>query len=99
MQRVVSINLNGNVYQLEENGYNALFAYLDAYDAQLKDNPNRTQMLAELEARVAEMCKACLAPHKNVVTSLEIDRVITELGAELGPTPGQAGAGTGSQSA
>ena len=22
MQRVVSINLNGNVYQLEENGYN-----------------------------------------------------------------------------
>ena len=30
MQRIVSINLNGNVYQLEENGYTALFAYLDA---------------------------------------------------------------------
>ena len=43
MQRVVSINLNGNAYQVEENGYNALFAYLDATDAQVKDNPDRAQ--------------------------------------------------------
>jgi phage shock protein PspC (stress-responsive transcriptional regulator) len=44
MQRVVSINLSGNAYQLEENGYNALFAYLDAADAQLKDNPDRARI-------------------------------------------------------
>ena len=85
MQRVVSINLNGNVYQLEENGYNALFAYLDAADAQLKDDPDRAQKIADLEARVAELCTACLAPHKTVVTSMEIDRII----AGLGPIPGQ----------
>src|SRR5215467_12243169 len=85
MQRVVSINLNGNVYQLEENGYNALFAYLDAADAQLKDDPDRAQKIADLEGRVAELCTACLAPHKTVVTSMEIDRII----AGLGPIPGQ----------
>jgi phage shock protein PspC (stress-responsive transcriptional regulator) len=92
MQRVVSINLNGNAYQVEENGYNALFAYLDATDAQLKDNPDRAQMVAELEARVAELCKACLAPHKNLVTSAEIDRIL----AELGPIPGRPDAPAGS---
>src|SRR5215831_17845603 len=85
MQRVVSINLNGNVYQLEENGYNALFAYLDAADAQLKDDPDRSQKISDLEARVAELCTACLAPHKTVVTSMEIDRII----AGLAPIPGQ----------
>jgi len=95
MQRVVSINLNGNVYQLEENGYNALFAYLDANDAHLKDDPERTQKTADLEARVAELCKACLSEHKTVVTSMEIDRIITE----LGPIPGQQpGADTGRSS-
>ena len=52
MQRVVSINLNGNAYQLEENGYNALFAYLDAIEAHLKDDPNRAQLLADLEEKV-----------------------------------------------
>jgi phage shock protein PspC (stress-responsive transcriptional regulator) len=91
MQRVVSINLNGNAYQLEENGYNALFAYLDAADAQLKDDPERAQKTADLEARVAELCKACLSEHKTVVTGIEVDRIITE----LGPIPGQPGADTG----
>src|SRR5262245_18763441 len=91
MQRVVSINLNGNVYQLEENGYNALFAYLDAFDASLKDDAERTQKTADLEARVAELCNACLAPHKNVVTAIEIDRIITELGPIPGQPPADAG--------
>jgi phage shock protein PspC (stress-responsive transcriptional regulator) len=95
MQRVVSINLNGNAYQLEENGYNALFAYLDAADAQLKDNPERAQTVAELEARVAELCKTYLSPHKTVVTSNEIDRIIAEVAAERGPVPGQPGADAG----
>jgi len=88
MQRVVSINLNGNVYQLEENGYNALFAYLDAFDASLKDDPERAQKATDLEARVAELCNACLSRHKTVVTSMEIERIIAQLGAEPGPTPG-----------
>ena len=28
MQKVISINLNGNAYQLDESGYDALRAYL-----------------------------------------------------------------------
>jgi len=88
MQRVVSINLNGNAYQIEENGYDALFAYLDATDAAFKDHPDRAQKLADLERVVAEKCQACLGPHKTVVTSAEIDRIILE----LGPIPGQPAA-------
>jgi len=64
MQRVVSITLDGNVYQLEERGYNALFAYLDAMETQLKDDPNRAQTLAGVERTVAEKCQACIEPHK-----------------------------------
>ena len=30
MQKVISINLYGNAYQIEETGYNALVAYLEA---------------------------------------------------------------------
>ena len=88
MQRVVSINLNGNAYQLEENGYNALFAYMDATEAQLKDSPDRAQTLADLERTIAGKCQACLGPHKTIVTSSEIDRIIFD----LGPIPGQPAA-------
>ncbi len=85
MQRVVSINLNGNAYQVEENGYNALFAYLDAFDAALTDSPDRTQRLSDLERLIAEKCQALLGPHKSVVTSAEIDRLLLD----MEPAPGQ----------
>jgi len=84
MQRIVSINLSGNAYQLEEQGYTALFAYLDAADAALRNSPERAQTLDDLERAAAEKCQACLGPHKTVVTTAEIDRIILE----LGPVPG-----------
>src|SRR5215831_4930040 len=83
MQRVVSIQLNGNTYQLEEAGYNSLFAYLDARETQLQDDPERVQKMADLEREVAEKVQGCLTPTKTVVTSAEIERII----GEFGPVP------------
>src|SRR5204862_8117783 len=97
MQRVVSINLNGNAYQLEENGYSALFAYLDATEAALKDSPDRAQKLADLERLIAEKCQALLAPHKTVITSAEIDRILLELGPAPSPFGDAQGAPSGSR--
>ena len=79
MQRVVSINLDGNAYQVEENGYNALFAFLDAAETSLQDSPDRAQRLADLERAIAAKCQALLNPHKTVVTSSEVDRLLVEL--------------------
>jgi phage shock protein PspC (stress-responsive transcriptional regulator) len=95
MQRVVSITLDGNVYQLEERGYNALFAYLDAMETQLKDDPNRAQTLAGIERAVAEKCQACIEPHKNAVTATEIDRIVSE----MAPIHDQPASSAASQSA
>src|SRR6266849_3437434 len=89
MQRVVSINLNGNAYQLDENAYNALFAYLDTAEAQLKDNPDRAEIIADLEQAIAEKCSTYLGPHKTVVTAAEVDRII----AQMGPVDGGADSG------
>jgi phage shock protein PspC (stress-responsive transcriptional regulator) len=89
MQRVVSINLNGNAYQLDENAYNALFAYLDTAEAQLKDNPDRAEIIADLEQAIAEKCSTYLGPHKTVVTAAEVDRIVAQMG------PVDAGTGSG----
>jgi phage shock protein PspC (stress-responsive transcriptional regulator) len=88
MQRVVSINLNGSVYPLEENGYTALFAYLDAFESRLKDAPDRAQLIADIERRIAEKCQACLEPHKAMITTAEVARIISE----MDPVPDQPAA-------
>lgn len=85
MQKVISINLNGNAYHLEEGGYDALRAYLDGAAALLADNPDRAEILADLEQAIAEKCSSYLAPHKTVVTAPEVDRIIADMGPVRDP--------------
>jgi phage shock protein PspC (stress-responsive transcriptional regulator) len=89
MQKVVTINLNGNPYQLEEPGYEALRAYLESAQARLRDNPDRAEIMADLEQAIAEKCARFLGPHKTVVSTAEIDRII----AEMGPVENAGAAG------
>jgi phage shock protein PspC (stress-responsive transcriptional regulator) len=80
MQKVISINLNGNAYQLDDTAYEALRAYLDRAEAVLKDNPDQAEIVADLEQALAEKCNKFLGPHKTVVTAAEIEQVIKEMG-------------------
>jgi phage shock protein PspC (stress-responsive transcriptional regulator) len=80
MQKVVSISLNGNSYQLEEPGYEQLRSYLGRADSRLKDSPDRAEVMADLEQAVSEKCRATLGPHKTVVSTVEVERIIAEMG-------------------
>jgi phage shock protein PspC (stress-responsive transcriptional regulator) len=80
MQKVVSISLNGNSYQLEEPGYEQLRAYLERAESRLKDSPDRAEVMADLEQAVSEKCRTTLGPHKTVVNTIEVERIISEMG-------------------
>jgi len=80
MQKVVNISLNGIAYQLEEPGYNQLRSYLERAEARLKDSPDRNEVMADLEQAVGEKCRAVLGPHKTVVSTGEVERIIQEMG-------------------
>lgn len=80
MQKVVSISLNGIAYQLEEPGYNQLRTYLERAESRLKDSPDRTEVMNDLEQAIGEKCARVLSPHKTVVNEAEIARIIEEMG-------------------
>ncbi len=99
MNKVITINLGGNAYQLEEGGYDALRAYLESATAKLQGNPDRDEILSDIERAIAEKFRALLASHKTVVETKEVVAVLAEMGpieAEPGETtnPGASGAGT-----
>jgi phage shock protein PspC (stress-responsive transcriptional regulator) len=77
---VVAINLNGRAYHVEEPGYEALVAYLGRAGARLSDNPDRAEILRDLEQAIADKCDRLLGPHKTVVEAAEIDRILAEMG-------------------
>lgn len=94
MNKVIAVNLNGNAYQLEEAGYERLRAYLDSATANLAGNPDRDEILADIEQAIADKFRASLGAHKTVVATRDVERVI----GEMGSVPGGVDAGSGATS-
>jgi phage shock protein PspC (stress-responsive transcriptional regulator) len=80
MNKVISINLNNTAYQLEEQGFEALDAYLREARQQLADNPDIEEILTDLEQAIADKCNRFIRSGKTVVLSTEVDQIIEEMG-------------------
>jgi phage shock protein PspC (stress-responsive transcriptional regulator) len=91
MQKVITINLNGNAYQLDEDAYAALVAYLERSAAQLRDNPDLAEIMADLEQAIGDKCQRYLGAHKSVVSADEVRKILEEMGPVAEP-PGAEGA-------
>jgi len=80
MQKVITINLNGNAYQLEETGYDGIAKYLEASRSQLGQNPDVDEIMSDLEQAIADKCTRFLSTSKNVVTAAEVEQIVEEMG-------------------
>ena len=80
MNKVITINLGGNAYQLEEGGYDALRAYLETAATRLAGNPDRDEILSDIERAIADRFRALLTSHKTVVEAKEVATVIADMG-------------------
>jgi len=95
MNKVITINLGGNAYQLEEGGYDALRAYLEIAAVRLQD---KDEIFSDIERAIAEKFRALLGSHKTVVVTKEVAAVVAEMGpieadSEKAADPGASGAG------
>jgi hypothetical protein len=86
MSKVITINLNGVAYQVEESGYDALQDYLENAARRLEGNPDKVEIIADIEQAIGEKFRALLGPYKTVVTTGEVERVIVEMGPVQDPS-------------
>lgn len=95
MNKVINVNLGGNAYQLDERGYDALRVYLDNATAKLAANPDRQEIIHDIELAIADRCRATLNAGKTVVTADEVDTILGAMGpVDDGTPPDEAGAAT-----
>ena len=96
MNKVVAINLNGTAYQVDEDGYGALRAYLDRARSQLGGNPDIDEIMADLEQAIADRCDQIPGSRNGMVSAGDIERILEEIGpvdwdtsgADFGPSEG-----------
>lgn len=86
MRKVTTINLNSNAFQIDEDGYEALRRYLDDAARALAGNPDREEILSDLEQAIADKCRATLGAYKTVVSTEEMERIVKEMGPVQGST-------------
>src|SRR5262249_27109622 len=78
------INLNGNPYQLEEPAYDAVRAYLQHAEASLEANPDKAEVVRDLEQAIADKCASYLSPAKTVISAAEMTKILEEMGPVQG---------------
>ena len=87
MNETRTINLNGLVYHIDIDAYKCLHDYLDDIEQRLPQE-DRQEVMADIEARVAELFqKALFAKNVQVVTIQIVQSVKEQIGAplEFGP--------------
>ncbi len=92
MNKVISVNLNGRAYQVEEQAYELLRAYLDEAARLLSDDPDCKEILADLEQAIGDKGSRYLGAGRNVLSEEQMKRILAEMGpVETGaPAAGDA---------
>lgn len=97
MDKTIAIDLSGHAgrYRLAEDAYDRLARYLDRAASRLQDDPDRAEVLGDLERSVGDKLAALLESDDRLVTAADIDGVLEEIGAvDTGhePAPERGGA-------
>jgi phage shock protein C len=93
MQTVIHVGLSGHAtaFLLDEDGYGSLRRYFERARAGLARDPDRDEILRDLEQSIGE--KLAVLPHAGgqVIAGREIDSVLAQVGTvDLGSGNGQA---------
>jgi phage shock protein PspC (stress-responsive transcriptional regulator) len=90
MQRVITVSLNHNPYTIEEDAHARLEQYLAESAATLASNPDRAEILADLEQAIADQCNRRLQPGHTVITLAELQPALNEIGRVADPAASES---------
>jgi len=81
MNKTININLAGIIFHLDEPAYEAFKSYLSQVKNALEDQESGAEVIADIEARIAEIFSMRLAEYKReVINANDISFVISTLG-------------------
>ncbi|WMI67720.1 PspC domain-containing protein [Mangrovimonas sp. YM274] len=80
MNKTVNINLAGIFFHIDEDAYLKLQRYLEAIKRSFTDSQGRSEIIADIEARIAELFNERVQHDKQVIGAKEVDEVIAIMG-------------------
>ena len=76
MNKTVTINISGIIFNIDEEAFKQLSQYLDTIKGYFNTSEGRDEIMADIEARIAEMFQEKLNEKNQVVSIKDVDKVI-----------------------
>ena len=80
MNKTVNINLAGIFFHVDEDAYKVLRNYLDTIKMSFKNTEGSLEIIADIEARIAELFSELLQSKAEVISLKEVEDVIAIMG-------------------
>ena len=96
MKKTLNVAIGGCSFTIDEDAYMALESYLDSFKAGLDSSSNSSQVMDELEIRIADLLKVQIG-RREVVDINMVNAVLNQIGP-VAPRPQQANSNAGQQS-
>ena len=80
MKTTIKINLSGQVFTLDDDAYQALKNYLDAISKRFRDMDEGSEIIGDIESRIAELFQLKINEKKEVITIEDVQEVIEIMG-------------------
>ena len=81
MKKTINVNLAGIIFYIDEDTYQHFSDYLNAVRKQFSNAEERDEIVADIEARIAELLQEKLSDAKQVVTRQDVDAIISIMGS------------------
>ncbi|HRH68596.1 MAG TPA: PspC domain-containing protein [Flavobacteriales bacterium] len=91
MKKTLTANISGTVFHIEEDAYDMLQRYLGSIRAQFGGTAGRDEIMADIEARIAELFNERLDGKRQVVSLTDVEHVMSVMGQPEDFADGDAG--------
>ena len=83
MEKTIMVELTGHAdqYRLDERAYERLTGFLERAARRLQDDPDRAEVLGDLERSVGDRLAALVGSGDRLVTAADMDVILDEIGA------------------
>ncbi len=80
MNKTISVNIGGRVFNIEELAFDKLNLYLNTIRGYFKNHESTDEIISDIELRIAELFIERISNIKQVITEADVDDIITIMG-------------------
>jgi phage shock protein PspC (stress-responsive transcriptional regulator) len=81
MKKNISINISGIIFHIEEDGYEVLKKYLDSINKYFSSFEDSSEILSDIESRIAEIFLSKLSEGKQIITFEDVNSLVSTMGS------------------